>query len=579
MSRIEELMHPDDRHLTAGLCDSLRPDGPGHYSIEYRIIRPDGALRWVQVCGRTVFQESASGPRAVRCHGTMLDITERRQTERNLYERDSQLSAFIDHAPVSIAMFDRDMCYLAVSHQYAGQIGVPPAQIIGRSAYEIFPNHPERWVAAHKRCLAGASERCDVDFVVRPDGSSHWVRWDIRPWYKADRTVGGLILFTEIITERIHAQKQLHESEARLELAIRAGALGIYDYNLAKGTTTWDMRVRELWGAEKNEEITYETFLAGLHPDDREPTVKALEESLGSQSDGTHAAEYRVVHRKDGTTRWVSSTGTVFFEGGRAVRMVGIVEDITDRKQSELALARSTEELRQADQRKDAFIATLSHELRNPLAPVRIAAQILASPQLKEEQLTWARQVIQRQTTHMASLLDDLLDVARITRGKMVLKKKEVPLTNIVDSAVEAARPLLDERHHRLIVSLPANPPTLDVDALRLSQVLSNLLTNAAKYTEPNGQIELTARVEDTTLRMSVKDNGIGIPRAALGQIFTMFWQLEDGTGHAEGGLGIGLAFVKGLVELHGGTIEARSDGPGRGSEFVVRLPLEKHQP
>jgi PAS domain S-box-containing protein len=345
--RIVDLMHPDDRHLTAVLCDSLRADGPGHYSIEHRVIRPDGALRWVQVSGQTVFQETASGRRAIRSHGAMLDITERGHTERNLYERDSQLSAFIERAPVSIAMFDQDMRYLAVSNQYAGQIGFSPAELIGHCAYEVFPDHPERWIAAHKRCLGGASERCDVDFVVRPDGSGHWVSWDIRPWYRADQTVGGLILFTENITERIHARKQLRESEARLELAIRAGALGIYDYNLAESTTTWDARVRELWGVGPDEEITYETFLAGLHPDDRAPTVKALEESLSPQSNRTHAAEYRVVHREDGATRWVSSIGTVFFEGERAVRLVGTVQDITDRKKAEQALVESEERLRQ----------------------------------------------------------------------------------------------------------------------------------------------------------------------------------------------------------------------------------------
>ena len=573
--RILALVHPDDRQLTAAACDSLKPDGPGHYSIEHRVIRPDGMVRWVQVCGRTVFEETASGRRPVRSHGTMLDITERRLTERRLFERDSQLSAFIDGAPASIAMFDSEMRYLAVSRQYAEDRQFSPADLIGRSVYEVFPHLPERSKALYSRCLGGVTERCDTDILVRANGSREWVRWEMRPWYRADQTVGGLILFSEFITHRMLAQQQLRESEARLDVAIRAGALGIYDYNIAENTTTWDARVRELWGVSPDEEITYETFLAGLHPDDRAATVKMLEGALGPQSQGTHACEYRVVHRGDGSTRWISSTGTVFFESGRAVRLVGIVQDITDRKRAELTLAQSAKELRQADQRKDAFLATLSHELRNPLAPIRTAAQILAFPNLTDEQLTWARQVIQRQTTHMALLLDDLLEVARITRGKLVLKKERVPLASIVESALEAARPLLDEKHHRLVVSLPDETLIFDADPLRLSQVLSNLLGNAAKYTDPSGQIELNARVDNGRLCVSVKDNGIGIPPEALGQIFTMFWQVESGTDHSGGGLGIGLAFVKGLVELHGGTIEARSAGPGRGSEFLVRLPID----
>jgi PAS domain S-box-containing protein len=572
--RLHALVHPDDRPLTAAACESLKPDGPGEYSIEHRIIRPDGAVRWVHVCGRTAFHDTPAGRRALLSHGAMLDITERRLTELKLSERDSQLRTFIYGAPVAIAMFDTQMRYLAVSRQYAADRGVSPADLVGRIAYEVFPNLPDRWRAAHARCLAGATERCDLDLWVRPDGSSDWTLWECRPWYNADQTVGGLILFSEIITQRLRGEDRLRESEARLELAIRAGALGIYDYNLVDGTTTWDARVRELWGVGPSETITYEVFKSGLYPDDVAPTETLLQESLDPRGNGTHTAEYRVVHRGDGSIRWISSTGTVFFEDGRATRLVGMVQDITDRKRTVLALAESAEELRQADHRKDAFLATLSHELRNPLAPIRTAAQILASPKLKNEQLTWARQVIQRQTTHMASLLDDLLDVARITRGKLALRKERATLASIVESAVEAARPLLDEKHHSLVVSLPRAAVVLDADPLRLSQVLSNLLANAAKYTDAGGRVELSAGIEGGMLQMSVTDNGIGIPREALGQIFTMFWQLEGGAGRSEGGLGIGLAFVKGLVELHGGTITARSDGPGRGSEFIVRLPL-----
>jgi PAS domain S-box-containing protein len=579
VERIFALLHPDDCALTAAACDSLKPESVGHFSIEPRVIRPDGTIRWVQISGRTVFQEGSAGRRAFRSYGTMVDVTERRQTERRLYERESQLSTFIDGAPASIAMFDREMRYLEVSRQHAQEIGFAPGDLIGRCAYDVFPNMPERWKAVHTRCLNGASERCDVDVVVRSSGTTDWLRWEVHPWYRADQTVGGLILFSELITQRLQAQHLLHESEARLELAVRAGALGIYDYNLSENKTTWDCRVRQLWGISADETVTFETFLAGLHPEDRAPTLKALEESLGPDSNGTHAAEYRVVHRLDGSTRWISSTGTVFFEGGRAIRLVGIVQDITDRKRSELALAQSAEDLRQADERKDAFLATLSHELRNPLAPIRNAAHILGFPNLKDEQVTWARQVIQRQTTHMASLLNDLLDVARITRGKLVLKKQEVTLVSIVESAVEAARPLLDEKQHGLQLSLPDDALCCEVDPLRMSQVLSNLLGNAAKYTEPQGRIELAAWAANAALFVSVKDNGIGIPAEALDQIFAMFWQVDGARDQYGGGLGIGLAFVKNVVELHGGSIEARSEGPGHGSEFRIKLPLAVRPP
>jgi signal transduction histidine kinase/CheY-like chemotaxis protein len=230
--------------------------------------------------------------------------------------------------------------------------------------------------------------------------------------------------------------------------------------------------------------------------------------------------------------------------------------------------------LREADQRKDLFLATLAHELRNPLAPIRTAAQILAAPQLALPQLQWAQNVIHRQVGHMALLLDDLLDIARITQGKLELKKRRVTLTDVVDSAVEAARPLIDSKQHQFTVTLPPEKLSFEADELRLSQVLSNLLTNAAKYTDPAGHIALSGTVRNRTLCLSVKDDGIGLSSEALTRIFEMFSQIESAATRSEGGLGIGLALVKGLLDLHGGTIEARSDGPGHGSEFTVRLPL-----
>ncbi|HUQ51572.1 MAG TPA: ATP-binding protein, partial [Gammaproteobacteria bacterium] len=247
----------------------------------------------------------------------------------------------------------------------------------------------------------------------------------------------------------------------------------------------------------------------------------------------------------------------------------------TDRRLAEARLRASEEALRKADQRKDEFLATLSHELRNPLAPIRTAAEMLTLPNLSDEQLAWPRQVIYRQVEHMARLLDDLLDVARITRGKLQLRFQPVDLGTIVDTAVEAARPLITARKHGLTIELPPDLPTFAADPVRLAQVLSNLLTNAAKYTDSPGRIALAARVEGGMLRIAVKDNGIGISPGDLPDIFEMSSQVQDGGSRAEGGLGIGLALVKGLVTLHGGDIEVFSEGTGYGSEFVVTLPCE----
>ncbi len=248
-------------------------------------------------------------------------------------------------------------------------------------------------------------------------------------------------------------------------------------------------------------------------------------------------------------------------------------------KEAERRWRDSEAKLRETDRQKDVFLATLSHELRNPLAPMLTAAELLGHPRLAPPQLAWVQSVIRRQVGHMAGLLDDLLDVARITQGKLELKRERVSLERIVDVAVEAVRPLIDRRRHRLTVTLPSEVPTLDGDPIRLAQILTNLLTNAAKYTDPDGRIDLRARVENGMLALDVEDDGIGMTPEAISTVFEMFSQVDSHSQRSEGGLGIGLALVKGLVDLHGGSIQARSPGPGFGSVFTLRLAITTAPP
>jgi signal transduction histidine kinase len=233
-----------------------------------------------------------------------------------------------------------------------------------------------------------------------------------------------------------------------------------------------------------------------------------------------------------------------------------------------------TDALQQADRRKDEFLASLAHELRNPLAPIRSAVEILQIGIVPEPDAARARAVIVRQVEHMTRLIDDLLDVSRITCDKLILQLSRVELATVVATAVETSRPLIDERHHTLTIRLPASPAVLDVDSARLAQVLSNLLTNAAKYTAPGGDVRLTAEVEDTDVVIRVLDNGIGIDADMLARVFELFMQGDHPRERSGGGLGIGLTLARRLVEMHGGRLEARSDGADRGSEFSVRLPL-----
>jgi signal transduction histidine kinase/CheY-like chemotaxis protein len=243
--------------------------------------------------------------------------------------------------------------------------------------------------------------------------------------------------------------------------------------------------------------------------------------------------------------------------------------------QNELAatLRRTSNALREADRRKDVFLATLSHELRNPLAPIRTATRVLESPELSAAELERSRLIISRQLRQMASLLDDLLDISRITRGVLTLKNEFVDLRGVLEAAVETAQPAISAQRHLLQTDLPAESITLEADPVRLTQIVANLLVNAAKYTDPEGRITLGAYRNAENIVISVRDTGIGIAPEMLPNLFEMFLQGESGREHADGGLGIGLALVKGFVELHGGRVEARSGGRERGSEFLVYLP------
>ena len=240
----------------------------------------------------------------------------------------------------------------------------------------------------------------------------------------------------------------------------------------------------------------------------------------------------------------------------------------------EAALRSKIDELAEVDRRKDEFLAMLGHELRNPLAPVTTALQIMRIHENEPGRVARSREIVERQIEHMTRLIDDLLDVSRITRGKIELREQPLLLSSVIERAVESARPLIDERGHRVALDLPAEPVTFLADPARLAQVFANLLNNAAKYTDVGGRIWLRARVERNEIVVGVKDDGPGLTKELRKHAFDLFMQGPQTRARARGGLGIGLTLVRRLVELHGGTVEALSEGPGKGTEFVVRLPL-----
>jgi PAS domain S-box-containing protein len=479
----------------------------------------------------------------------------------------------VAQVPHAAATLTADGTIISCNRRFADLLVRPLPSLLGKPIRDFVSPDGRPALDALLHDGLGAEVQGEVP-LQRPDGT-------LVPLYLGvnalqEGALGFCLMITDLTEQRHYqvlqrTQEALRASEERLDLAQRAGRIGTFEWNIRTGAVSWSATKEELYGLPAGGfGGRYEDWKQAVHPDDRD---RAEADRRRAVSERTMLdTEFRIV-RPDGETRWIASKGKVFYAAdGEPLRMLGVSLDITDRKQAE-------EELRDADRKKDEFLATLAHELRNPLAPIRNAVQILNAKGPRHPDLQWARGVIGRQVQLMARLLEDLLDVSRISRNWLELRTERVELADVLDGALETSRPVIEAAGHELTLTLPPEPIYLEADPVRLAQVFANLLNNAAKYTDEGGRIRLTAERQGRDVIVSVRDSGIGIAAEVLPRIFEIFSQAKLASERSQDGLGIGLSLVKGLVELHGGSIEARSAGPGRGSEFVVRLPVAAEAP
>jgi PAS domain S-box-containing protein len=388
----------------------------------------------------------------------------------------------------------------------------------------------------------------------------------------ADGADAGMVAAVRDITERKRAEEALRESEQRLHQAL----MNVSVPTVLHADDDTILLVNQVWTditGYRIEDIPTIGDWTHKAYGERHAAAKKYIDTLFDTDTRQDNGEFTVTSATGEKRVWHFSSTPVGREPSGRRLIVSTAIDVTERKRVEEQLQQLAADLSETDRRKDEFLATLAHELRNPLAPIRNGLQLikLAEANGTVEQ---ARTMMERQLTQMVRLVDDLLDVSRISRGKIELRTERIDLRAVVESAVETSGPLIDQAGHELVVTLPDEPVFVDGDATRLAQVVSNLLTNSAKYTHRGGHIRLTVRRDDEAVAVTVTDDGIGIPPAMLDKVFVMFTQVDRTLEKTTGGLGIGLSLVKGLVEMHGGTIEARSEGERQGSEFVVRLPL-----
>ena len=507
------------------------------------------------------------------------ETTEQVRAEQRLAAERERFVQLFDQAPTFLALLrGPDHVIELANPGYLKLIGHRP--VVGRKVADALPEAAAQGYVAlldevYRTGKPFSALGAKYAVQASPDGppDERYLDFVYQPITDTDGSISGVLVQGVDVTSRAVADRALALDRARLDYATRLSGVGFWYCDLPFDELQWDERVKDHFFFPPTARITIDNFYARIHEEDRDATREAIDASIRNRA--PYDIVYRTVHPTTRAVKWIRALGgTDYASDGTPTHFDGVTVDVSAQKLDQQQLAMLNHQLLEQDRRKDEFIATLSHELRNPLAPIRTAAKLLTTPNLAPAQLQRAQGIIERQVTHMALLLDDLLDVARITQGKLQLKKASVALFDVVDAAVEAVRPTLNGKNHHLLMSLPSEPVLLDADPVRLSQILSNLLTNAAKYSDPGSHIELAGTVHGDTLTLSVKDNGIGIAPESMTGIFEMFSQIDVATGRADGGLGIGLALVKGLTELHGGSVEARSPGLGSGSEFIVRLPI-----
>ncbi|WOD39232.1 PAS domain S-box protein [Nodosilinea sp. E11] len=515
------------------------------------------------------------------------EITERIQVEAALRQSEERFRDMADNAPAMIWVTDPTGHCTYLNRGWYDFTGQTQATALGFGWLDAV--HPEDSEAS-KTVFLRANERREgfrLEYRLRHrDGSYHWAIDAANPWFDSEGQFKGFIGSVIDISDRKWAEEALQGSEDRLRLTLESAELGTWDFNPLTKTLTWDDQCKAMFGLPPSAEVTWEVFLAGLHPDDRDRTDQVVLQSLDPTGSGDYDMEYRTVGLEDGIERWIAAKGKAFFNpAGVAIRFIGTVLNITEKKRAEaerdLLLQReqtARAEAERANRIKDEFLAVLSHELRSPLNPILGWAKLLQTRKLDDTKTAAALATIERNAILQTQLIDDLLDIAKILRGKLSLNVTSVNLAFVIEAAIETVATAAAAKSISLCPELP-NIGQVSGDAARLQQIVWNLLSNAVKFTPRGGRVDIVLERVGEQANITVKDTGRGINPDFLPHIFETFRQEDASITRQYGGLGLGLAIVRQLVESHGGTIAVDSPGEELGAWFTVQLPLLTAEP
>lgn len=465
-----------------------------------------------------------------------------------------------------------DSLYTFYNDAYAPVLGNKIAIGHGRSLLgELWPEATEAARPLLEQALAGRTMFFEnMPFKVYRHGfiEQTYFTLSYSPVLDENGDVHGVLGITVDTSDKVAALARLEESEERYRLSLESsGMIGTWTVDPETDITVIDDRFAKLFEVDPvlaKRGVNIGVFTEKIHSDDRPRVLAAVADAI--QTGDRYDIDYRICQRS-GADIWVTAKGKTFIDAytGKK-RFAGVAVDITDRKATE-------QKLIDANQRKDEFLAMLAHELRNPLAPISAAAELLQTAKLDEKRVRQTSEIIVRQVKHMTGLVNDLLDVSRVTRGLVELDRSPVDIRHVITEAIEQATPSIQSQRHHLVTDLTPDATIVSGDRKRLVQIVANVLQNAAKYTRPGGSITLKTEIHDQNVQIEVNDNGVGMTPDLASRVFDLFSQAQVTPDRTSGGLGLGLALVKSLVHLHGGTVTCASDGPGHGSTFTIYLP------